>query len=105
MLRELQLEPPVRAVVVNQIAPAAGMSVADAEHVLGVPVDVVDPVAQGRRVVDQPGVPVVETAPRDPASKAVRAMARRLHDILRRREFFRATRRPAPDRTTREMVR
>jgi pilus assembly protein CpaE len=90
MLRELHLEPQVRAVVVNQIAPAAGMTVADAEHVLGVPVDVVIPSRKAVALSTNQGVPVVDAAPRDPASKVVRAMARRLHDVLSRRELFRS---------------
>jgi pilus assembly protein CpaE len=90
MLRELHLEPPVRAVVINQIAPRAGMSVADAEHVLGVPVDVVIPSRKPVALSTNQGVPVVDAAPRDPASKAIREMARRLHNILSRRELYRS---------------
>jgi pilus assembly protein CpaE len=89
MLRELHLEPPIRAVVVNQIAPRAGMTVADAEHVLGVPVDVEIPSRKAVALSTNQGVAVVDAAPRDPASKAFRTMARRLHDVLSRREFHR----------------
>lgn len=89
MLRELHLEPPVRAIVVNQIAPGGGLSVADAEHVLGVPIDVVIPSRKAVALSTNQGVAVVEAAPRDPASRTIRAMARRLHDVLNRREFFR----------------
>jgi pilus assembly protein CpaE len=90
MLRELHLEPPTRAVVANQIAPAAGMSVSDAEHVLGVPVDVVIPSRKPVALSTNQGIAVVDAAPRDPASKAMRALARRLHEVLSRREFIRA---------------
>jgi pilus assembly protein CpaE len=89
MLRELHLEPAVRAVVVNQIAPSAGMSLADAEHVLGVPVDVMVPARRSVALSTNQGVPVVDAAPRDPAAKAFRTMAQRLHHILGRREFLR----------------
>jgi pilus assembly protein CpaE len=102
MLRELHLEPQVRAVVVNQIAPVAGIGVADAAHALGVPVDVVIPSRKAVALSTNQGVPVVDAAPRDPASKVVRTMARRLHDVLRRRELFPSD---TPRTTaTREMV-
>lgn len=87
MLRELHMEPGVRAVVVNQIAPRAGMTVADAEHVLDVPVDVVVPSRKTVALSTNQGVAVVDSAPRDPAAKAFRTMAQRLHTILSRREF------------------
>lgn len=90
MLRELHLEPQIRAVVVNQIAPAAGMSLADAEHVLGVPIDVVIPSRKAVALSTNLGVPVVDSAPRDPATKVMRSMARRLNDVLSRRELFRS---------------
>jgi pilus assembly protein CpaE len=90
MLRELHLEPQIRAVVVNQIAPAAGITVADAEHVLGVPIDVVIPSRKAVALSTNLGVPVVDSAPRDPATKVMRSMARRLHDVLSRRELFRS---------------
>jgi pilus assembly protein CpaE len=103
MLRELQLEPGVRAVVVNQIAPRAGMTVADAEHVLDVPVDVILPSRRSVALGTNRGVPVVESAPRDPAARAFRTMARRLHEVLARREFLhRDTLTPV---ATKEMVR
>jgi pilus assembly protein CpaE len=89
MLRELHLEPPIRAVVVNQIAPTAGMTVADAEHVLGVQVDAVVPSRKAVALSTNQGIPVVDSAPRDPASKVFSTIARRLHDVLSRREFFR----------------
>jgi len=49
---------------------------------------------------------VLESAPRDPAAKAMRALARRLHDILSRRELFPVTDHRADPRIAdpREMV-
>lgn len=88
MLRELHLDPPARAIVINQIAPKAGMTVADAENVLGAPVDVVIPSRRAVALGLNRGIPVLEAAPRDPASKAMRAMAHRLHEVLSRRELF-----------------
>lgn len=90
MLRELHLEPPVRAIVVNQIAPRAGMTVTDVEHVLGLPVDAVIPSRKAVAFATNRGVAVVEAAPRDPASRAVRGLARRLHNALSRREYLRS---------------
>jgi len=106
MLRELHLVPPVRQIVINQIAPKAGMSIADAEHVIGVPVDVVIPSRRSVAFAFNRGIPVLESAPRDPAAKAMRALARRLHDILSRRELFPVTDHRADPRIAdpREMV-
>lgn len=91
MLRELHLEPPVRHIVINQIAPKAGMSRTDAEQVLAAPVDIVVPSRRAVALGLNRGIPVIESAPRDPASKEIRSLARRLHDALSRRELFPAT--------------
>jgi pilus assembly protein CpaE len=96
MLRELQLEPPIRQIVLNQIAPRAGMSVADAEQVLAASVDVVIPSRRAVALGLNRGIAVLESAPRDPAARALRSLARRLHDILSRRELFPADPRNDP---------
>ncbi len=106
MLRELHLEPPARQIVINQIAPRAGMTIADAEHVLAAPVDVVIPSRRAVALGLNRGMPVLEAAPRDPASKAMRALAHRLHDVLSRRDLFPVTDHRSDPRITdpREMV-
>jgi pilus assembly protein CpaE len=106
MLRELHLEPPARQIVINQIAPRAGMTVADAEHVLSASVDVVIPSRRAVALGLNRGIPVLDAAPRDPASKALRTLARRLHDILSRRELFPSVDHRSDPRITdpREMV-
>lgn len=88
VLRELRLDPPIRAVVVNRIGPAAGMSVADAEHITGATVDAVIPSRKAVALATNQGVAVVDVAPRDPASRVLRTLAQRLHEALSRRELF-----------------
>jgi pilus assembly protein CpaE len=85
MLRELHLEPPIRAVVVNRIGPAAGLTVHDAEQIAGVTVDAVVPSRRAVALSTNQGSAVVETAPRDPAARALSGLARRLHHALGRR--------------------
>ena len=89
MLRELRLEPPIRAVVVNQIGPVAGMTVHDAETVAGVTVDAVIPSRKAVALSTNQGFAVVDSAPRDPAARALRGLARRMHQALGRRAPFR----------------
>lgn len=100
-LRELHLEPPIRAVVVNRIGPVAGMAVHDAEQITGVTVDAVIPSSKAVALSTNQGLAVVESAPRDPAARALRALARRLHHALGRRQPFPADPRVA---ATKEMV-
>lgn len=90
VLRELHLEPPIRAIVVNRIGPAAGMGVADAEHIIGATVDAVVPPRKAVALATNQGVAVVDTAPRDPASRVLRTLAKRLHTALGSRDPFRA---------------
>ncbi len=73
---------------------------------LAAPVDVVIPSRRAVALGLNRGIPVLESAPRDPASKAMRALAHRLHDVLSRRELFPATDHRSDPRITdpREMV-
>ena len=86
VLRELRLEPAVRGVVVNRIGPVAGIEVPDLERIAAVTVDAVVPSRKAVALAANQGVPVVESAPRDPASRVLRAVAKRLHTRLTERE-------------------
>jgi pilus assembly protein CpaE len=102
MLRELHLEPPIRAVVVNRIGPVAGLTAHDAEQVAAVTVDAVIPSRRAVALSTNQGVAVIDSAPRDPAARALLGLARRLHQALADRKQFRTDdRRPA---ATKEMV-
>lgn len=87
VLRELDLAPAARQLVINRIGPDGGMTIADAERIIGAPVDVVIP---GRRAVAlslNRGIAVLEDAPRDPASKSLRVLLDRLHADIARRAY------------------
>src|SRR5690606_26861158 len=79
--------------VVNQIGPAAGMDIADLEHIAAVTVDAVVPSRKAVALATNQGVAVVDGAPRDPAARVLRALAKRLHTQISARDPFAA---PAP---------
>lgn len=78
VLRELDIAPQARHLVVNQIAPAGGMAVADAERVIGAPVDIVIPSRRAVALSINRGIAVVDDAPRDPASRALLRLVHRV---------------------------
>ncbi len=78
VLRELDIAPQARHLVVNQIAPSGGMTVADAERVIGAPVDIVIPSRRAVSLSVNRGIAVVEDAPRDPASRALLRLVQRI---------------------------
>jgi pilus assembly protein CpaE len=86
-LRELELLPASCPVVLNGIEAGIGMTPAEAEKIIGVPVDVVVPrrraVARGGNL----GVPVLLSAPRDAAARALGTLVRRVDESLTRREW------------------
>jgi pilus assembly protein CpaE len=87
LLRELQLLPASHPVVLNGVDRGAGMTAEDAETVLGVRVEAAIPRRRAVVIAGNRGVPVLRGAPRDPASRALRSLVRRLDDGLTRREW------------------
>lgn len=78
VLRELDIAPRSRQLVINRIAPNGGMTVSDAERVIGSPIDIVIPSRRAVALSVNRGIAVVEDAPRDPAA---RALVRLVHRV------------------------
>jgi pilus assembly protein CpaE len=77
VLRELGMEPLNRLVVLNTADPKDGLTKRDVETTLGTKVDVVIPDTRAVRVSTNQGVPILESAPRDAAAKALRRIVER----------------------------
>lgn len=71
ILRELGMEPLTRHIVLNAADPRDGLTRRDAESTLGCKVDDVIPDTRAVRISTNQGVPVLESAPRDPAARAL----------------------------------
>lgn len=74
LLRTLGLLPANRRIVVNQTEKNVGLTIKDAEHILGAPVDVEVPRSTAVLLASNKGVPLIDDDPRDPASRALRAL-------------------------------
>ena len=74
MLRTLGLLPANRRIVVNQTEKNVGLTVKDAERILGAPVDIEVPRSTAVLLASNKGVPLIDDDPRDPASRALRAL-------------------------------
>lgn len=80
VLRELELLPAAAPIVLNAVEPRAGLGADDAATILGQPVDVVVPRSRAVLRGGNLGIPVLLTAPRDPAARALRGLARRVDE-------------------------
>jgi pilus assembly protein CpaE len=105
VLHELDLIPPVQATVLNAVDARVGIRLPDAQRLLGGRVDAAVPRRRAVQLATNYGVPVVQGAPKDPASREIRKIARRLlvdaHAGTSRRalrEADRPTDRPALNR-------
>jgi pilus assembly protein CpaE len=78
VLHELDLVPPAQATVLNAVDPHVGIRLADAQGIVGGRVDAAVPRRRAVQLATNYGVPVVTGAPRDPASRELRRIARRL---------------------------
>jgi pilus assembly protein CpaE len=78
VLRELELLPASQSTVLNAVDARVGISVADAQRIIGGRVDVAVPRRRAVQVATNYGIPVVTGAPRDPAARELRRLARRL---------------------------
>jgi pilus assembly protein CpaE len=87
VLRELRLLPTTAPVVLNGVEHRAGMQPAEAATIIGAPVDVVIPRSRAVLRGGNLGIPVLLSAPRDPAARALRDVARRVDENLTRREW------------------
>jgi pilus assembly protein CpaE len=87
VLRELRLLPATAPVVLNNVERRVGFQPADAASIIGSPVDVVVPRSRAVLRGGNLGIPVLLSAPRDPAARAFREVARRVDENLTRREW------------------
>jgi pilus assembly protein CpaE len=78
VLHELDLVPPAQSTVLNAVDHRVGISLADAQRIIGGRVDAAVPRRRAVQIATNYGVPVVVGAPRDPASRELRRIARRL---------------------------
>lgn len=101
VLRELRLLPATAPIVLNNVERRVGFQPGDAASIIGSPVDVVVPRSRAVLRGGNLGIPVLLSAPRDPAARALREVARRLDENLTRREWrteAATPRMPAPPR-------
>ncbi len=80
VLRELQLLPVSAPVVLNGLERRTGLAAGEAAAIIGAPLDVVVPRSRAVLRGGNTGVPVVLGAPRDPAARALRALAQHLDE-------------------------
>lgn len=78
LLQELRLTPGVVELVLNGVDTSLGMTVHEAERIIGAPVDQLIPRRKAVGIAANHGLPVLETAPRDPATRAIRSLAARI---------------------------
>lgn len=78
VLRELGMAPLTRQVVLNAADPRDGLTKRDVETTLGTKVDLIIPNTRAVRLSTNQGVPVLLSAPRDPAAKALASLVERL---------------------------
>ncbi|WP_394554302.1 CpaE family protein [Agromyces sp. MMS24-JH15] len=78
LLATIGLTPANRHVVLNFSDRAGGLTRRDAEHIIGAPVDVEVPRSSAVLLAANRGVPLLRDDGRDPASKAIRALVRRI---------------------------
>lgn len=97
-LRELQLLPASTRVVLNGFEDRLGMTVAEAEKVLGVPLDVVVPRSRAVARGGNAGIPVLLSSPREAAARALAALVRRVDGGPVRRSTRNTVPRPAAER-------
>lgn len=87
LLRELQLLPRVSQLVLNAVERGVGLTVGEVERIVGMPVDVVVPRRRVVAIAGNHSLAVIDSAPRDPAAKALRRLVRLLDERLSRREL------------------
>ncbi|MGW4928690.1 AAA family ATPase [Agromyces sp. NPDC004153] len=78
LLTKIGLMPGNRHVVLNQIDKMSGLSVRDAERIIGAPIDAEVPRSSAVLLASNRGVPLIHDDVRDPAAKAVRSLVLRI---------------------------
>ncbi|MFE5670000.1 CpaE family protein [Agromyces sp. NPDC056523] len=78
LLTTLGLMPSNRHIVLNQVDKMSGLTVKDAEAVIGAPIDVAVPKSSAVLLASNRGIPLIHDDVRDPAARAVRSVVMRI---------------------------
>ncbi len=78
LLTRIGLMPGNRHVVLNQTDRLSGLTIRDAEHIIGAPIDVDVPRSSAVLLASNRGVPLIHDDVRDPAAKAIRSVVMRI---------------------------
>lgn len=78
MLTTLGLMPGNRHIVLNQTDKHSGITVRDAENIIGAPIDVEVPKSSAVLLASNRGIPLIHDDVRDPAARAVRSVVLRI---------------------------
>lgn len=78
MLTAIGLMPGNRHVVLNQTDKMSGLTVRDAERIIGAPIDVDVPRSSAVLLASNRGIPLIHDDVRDPAAKAIRSVVMRI---------------------------
>lgn len=83
VLRQLDIMPESRHVVLNMADSKSGLSIQDVESTIGAPVDVSVPRSKAVALSTNRGVPVLQESKRDPAVKSLRHLVERFNPAWR----------------------
>lgn len=78
LLTTLGLMPSNRHIVLNQVDKMSGLTVKDAEALIGAPIDVAVPKSSAVLLASNRGIPLIHDDVRDPAARAVRSVVMRI---------------------------
>ena len=83
VLRQLEIMPESRHVVLNMADTKAGLNVRDVESTIGAPVDVSVPRSRAVALSTNRGIPVLQESKKDPAVKSLRQLVERFNPAWR----------------------
>ncbi|OAE02529.1 AAA family ATPase [Arthrobacter sp. OY3WO11] len=83
VLRQLEIMPESRHVVLNMADAKAGLNVRDVESTIGAPVDVSIPRSRAVALSTNRGIPVLQESKKDPAVKSLRQLVERFNPAWR----------------------
>jgi Flp pilus assembly CpaE family ATPase len=78
LLTAIGLMPGNRHVVLNQVDKLSGLTVRDAERIIGAPIDIDVPRSSAVLLASNRGIPLIHDDVRDPAAKAIRQLVLRI---------------------------
>jgi pilus assembly protein CpaE len=83
VLRQLEITPESRHVVLNMADSRAGLTVQDVESTIGAPVDVSIPRSRAVALSTNRGIPVLQESKKDPAVKSLKQLVERFNPVWR----------------------